>query len=401
MNARLAAMCAASLITSLVYGGTGKFTVATWNIGHFSLGVSSVSKLPAAEGDKWREAYRTFIDPVGARVMLVEEYSPYMDTEKTLRTPETVFGGYQLALEGSSGGGGHVNSIFANDCTLTDSGVYAYNCHFQNTNFHYMLATIDGLETLVIATHLEPDWPKNHVEMRSEQISQLLEAVGDFPRVIIGGDWNVDSVDEWKPLANAGFTLANDGSMKTWIAWNPKEAIDSIIVKGFAVSDMRVHSDGRLSDHCMFSCSLTPTDGRKTMSKSKLPRYEPFLTTEERVVWKNTDIATIKDLSATLYDRGISTQFFAKGVIVDRTPLSFVVQFQARGLSCRAVRAYFRQKGSDIVAYADKAGFVDGESYYGKRMPDELFKHELATAKDYGEYGVCRIVPSASYPIVW
>ncbi len=401
MNARLAAMCAASLITSLVYGGTGKFTVATWNIGHFSLGVSSVSKLPAAEGDKWREAYRTFIDPVGARIMLVEEYSPYMDTEKTLRTPETVFGGYQLALEGSSGGGGHVNSIFANDCTLTDSGVYAYNCHFQNTNFHYMLATIDGLETLVIATHLEPDWPKNHVEMRSQQISQLLEAVGDFPRVIIGGDWNVDSVDEWKPLANAGFTLANDGSMKTWIAWNPKEAIDSIIVKGFAVSDMRVHSDGRLSDHCMFSCSLTPTDGRKTMSKSKLPRYEPFLTTEERVVWKNTDIATIKDLSATLYDRGISTQFFAKGVIVDRTPLSFVVQFQARGLSCRAVRAYFRQKGSDIVAYADKAGFVDGESYYGKRMPDELFKHELATAKDYGEYGVCRIVPSASYSIVW
>ena len=48
-----------------------------------------------------------------------------------------------------------------------------------------------------------------------------------------------------------------------------------------------------------------------------------------------------------------------------------------------------------------KAGFVDGESYYGKRMPDELFKHELATAKDYGEYGVCRIVPSASYSIVW
>ena len=111
MNARLAAMCAASLITSLVYGGTGKFTVATWNIGHFSLGVSSVSKLPVAEGDKWREAYRTFIDPVGARIMLVEEYSPYMDTEKTLRTPETVFGGYQLALEGSSGGGGASGSF--------------------------------------------------------------------------------------------------------------------------------------------------------------------------------------------------------------------------------------------------------------------------------------------------
>ncbi len=401
MNARLATVLAASLTTGVVYGGTGKFNVATWNIGHFSLGVSSVSKFPAGEGDKWREAYRRFIDPVGARIMLVEEYSPHMDTEKTLRTTENVFGAYKLALEGPSGGGGHVNSIFANDCTLTDSGVYAYNCHFQNTNFHYMLATIDGLETLVIATHLEPDWPKNHVEMRSEQIRQLLEAVGDFPRVIIGGDWNVDSVDEWKPFADAGFTLANDGSIKTWIAWNPKEAIDSIIVKGFAVSDVRVHSDGRLSDHCMFSCSLTPTDRSKVKSKSKLPRYEPFLTTEERVVWKNTNIATIKDVSATLDGHVVSARLFARGVIVDRTPTSFIVQFQAGGGSCKAVRAYFRQKGPDIVAHADKAGFVDTELYYSKPMPDELFKQELATSKDNGTYGACRIVPSASYPIVW
>ena len=399
-TARMSVLLAVALTAGTALCGTDKFTVATWNIGHFSLGTSIVSKFPAAEGNRWREAYRGFVDPVGARIMLVEEYSPYMDTEMTLRTPENVFGSYKVSLEGPFGGGGHVNSIFANDCTPADSGVYAFSSHFQNTNFHYMLATIDGLEVLVVATHLEPNWPKNHLAMRAEQMRQLIEAVGDFPRVIIGGDWNVDSADEWKPFVAAGFTLANDGSYKTCFSWEPKMAIDSIIVKGFAVSDVRVHPDKRLSDHSMLSCSLAPIDRRKLEQTSRPPRYEPFLTTEERVVWKSTDIADIKDVSATIQGRWIPVRHFAKGIITDRTPTSFTVQFQARDGYCKAVRAFFRQKGADVVARADKAGFSD-ESYYGKPMPDETFKHELATAADNGAYGVCRIVPSASYPIVW
>jgi hypothetical protein len=392
-------LLAATLTAGVASCGTDKFTVATWNIGHFSLGTDIVSKLPASEGDKWREAYRGFVDPVGARIMFVEEYSPYMDTEKTLRVPENVFGAYKVSLEGPCGGGGHVNSIFANDCTYTDTGVYAYNYHFQNTNFHYMLAMIGGLEVLVIATHLEPNWPKNNAKMRQEQMRQLIEATGDFPRVIIGGDWNVDSPDEWKLFAEAGFTLANDGSYKTCYSWDPKMAIDNVIVRGFAVSDVSVHPDKRLSDHCLLSCSLAIVDRRKVAQTSRQPRYEPFLTAEERIVWKDTDIASIRDVSATIQGRWVPVRRFAKGVIVDRTPKSFTVQFQARDGYCKAVRAYFRQKGPDVVACADKAGFAY-ESYCGEPLPDEAFKHELATSADNGAYGVCRIVPSASYPIV-
>lgn len=393
-----AVVSAFALSATAADGGT--FTVATWNIGHFSLGISATSKFPAAEGDKWREAYRGFVDPVGARIMMVEEYSPYMDTEKTLRTPETVFGGYKVSLEGPSGGGGHVNSIFANGCACKSDGVYAYSRHYQNTNFHFMLADIDGLETLVIATHLEPNWPKNHREMRAEQIRQLLEAVGDFPRVIIGGDWNVDSQEELKPFVDSGFSLANDGSILTSYSWEPKMAIDNIIVRGFAVSDVHVHADKRLSDHCMLSCSLVPTDVRAVVRPVRPPRYEPFLTAEERVVWKNTDIAEIKAVSATLQGRWIPVRHMAKGVITERTADSFTVQFQALDGYCKAVRAYFRQRGQDIVAWADRAGF-DDMSYYGKRMPDASFKHELATSTENGAYGACRIVPADCYPIVW
>ena len=46
------------------------------------------------------------------------------------------------------------------------------------------------------------------------------------------------------------------------------------------------------------------------------------------------------------------------------------------------------------------AGFGN-ESYYGKRMPDASFRHELATSLDNGAYGVCRIVPADHYPLVW
>jgi hypothetical protein len=281
-----------------------------------------------------------------------------------------------------------------------DSGIFAFEDHYQNTNYRFMLTELDGLETLVVATHLEPNWPEDHLEMRKRQMLQLLEAVGDFPRVIIGADWNVSSSDEWKVMEEAGFTMANDGSMPTVFSWDPKRAIDSIAVKGFSVSDARVHTDKRLSDHCLFSCVLTPTSREDGARLGRQPRYEPFLTAEECVVWKNASIAEIRAMSAIMQGRWIPVPHMARGVIVERTLESMVVQFQALDGYSKAVRVHFRQRGADIVARADKAGFAD-KAYFGKPMPDESFRHELATAADNGAYGVRGIAPSEKCPIVW
>ena len=396
-NTIIAATLAAAATAS---AGQGSFTVATWNIGHFSMGMDAISKLPAVEAEKWRAAYRDFLDPIGARLLFVEEYSPWMDTEKTIRAAESVFAGYEVALEGPSGGGGHVNSIFANGCEVADSGVRAYAQHYQNTNYHFLLTAIDGLETLVVATHLEPNWPENHAVMRAAQMRELLEAVGDFPRVIIGADWNVDSPDEWKVLEEAGFAMANDGSLPTAFSWDPKMAIDNVIVRGFAVSDVRVHTDKRLSDHCLLSCVLTPTDRSDAADSGLPPRHKPFLTTEERMVWKDMDISRIEALSGILQGRWIPIQHVARGVITERTGDAMTVQFQTLDGYCKAVRVHFRQQGADIVASADKAGFSD-KAYFGKPMPDEAFGHELATAADNGTYGIRDITPSEKCPIVW
>ena len=129
-------------------------------------------------------------------------------------------------------------------------------------------------------------------------------------------------------------------------------------------------------------------------------QYASFLTSTEATIWENRNIADIESLKCQMKGGWISSAKAGIGVIYDRTPTSFTVQFQCKDGQCKAVRAYFRQDGANIVARADKAGFAD-EACCGKPLPDEAFKHELATAADNGAYGVCRIVPSASYPIVW
>ena len=329
-----------------------------------------------------------------------QEYNPDFDKERTIRARDAIFGGYPHQFEGL-GRNAHVNSVFLKDCVCGTNEIYAYNHRYQNTNFHFLHACIDGLETLVVATHLEPNWPTNHVAMRAQQIRELLDAVGDAPRVIIAGDLNIDSGAELKPFVDAGFEMANDGTLSTWPSWKPQpnNGIDNVIVRGFTISDVRVLTSSRLSDHCLLACSLTPRDV-KPIRNGRPPRCESYLAGAESVLWKGMRLNDVKELSATLHGRWITLPHVARGVITERTDAAMTVQFQTLDGICKAVRANFRQVGDDVVARTDKAGFAD-KSYYGKPMPDEAFKHEPATSATTGTYGAYRLVPSARYSVAW
>lgn len=128
--------------------------------------------------------------------------------------------------------------------------------------------------------------------------------------------------------------------------------------------------------------------------------YEPYLTATETTIWENRSLTDIESFTGTIKGGWIGTATAGIGVIYDRTPTSFSVQFQALDGYCKAVRVHFRQQGADIVASADSAGFAD-KAYFGKPMPDEAFGHELATVADNGAYGVRDITPSSRCPIVW
>lgn len=114
--------------------------------------------------------------------------------------------------------------------------------------------------------------------------------------------------------------------------------------------------------------------------------YAQYLTATETTIWEHRNLADIESFTCIVKGGWIPTPKPGIGVIYDRTPTSFSVQFQCKDGYCKAVRAYFRQDGANIVARADKAAYVD-ESFYGTRIEDSNFWRELATSDSSGTYG--------------
>ena len=251
---KLQLMIAAALMAVGAYGE--KFSVVTWNVGHYSMGLSPVSRIPTGEVAKWTADYCGFLEPFDAKLVFLSEYSPFLDREKTIAVRTALFGDYNLGFEGPFGNGGHVNSLYVRSGVCVANGVRYYRSHYQNTNYNFARLKLGGVDTLVVATHLEPNWPENHRAMRAEQIAELLAFVGTERHVIIAGDFNVEDQAELKPFADAGFALANDGGLKTWHVSDPKQAIDNVIVRGFRISNARSVPAPKLSDHCLLSCEL-------------------------------------------------------------------------------------------------------------------------------------------------
>ncbi len=117
-------------------------------------------------------------------------------------------------------------------------------------------------------------------------------------------------------------------------------------------------------------------------------QYAPYLTSTETTIWENRNLADIEAFTCTMNGGWIGSDTVGIGVIYDRTSTSFTVQFQCVNGGCKAVRAYFRQDGANIVARADKAGRDATESHYGMRLEDSLFTTQLATSDSAGGYGV-------------
>ena len=119
--------------------------------------------------------------------------------------------------------------------------------------------------------------------------------------------------------------------------------------------------------------------------------YAPYLTATETTIWENRNLADIESFTCAVGGGWISADKPGIGVIYDRTPTSFTVQFQCKDGYCKAVRAYFRQNGANIVARADKAAYVE-ESFYGTRIADSNFQCDLAISDSSGTYGAKSII---------
>jgi len=255
-----ATACAADGAPSRRASAGRKIRVASWNVGHFANGVRAVSRIPADKVDKYRADYSAFIRSVDADVVGVAEYSRHFDEAQTLLAREAVFGDYRHVLEGTDTS--YFNALFVRDGALSSTGVVAFAERRHNAHYVVARARVCGVDAFWVMTHLEV----KDQNMRRKQIEQLVAEFGDKPRVVIAGDFNVARADELAPFVAAGFLMANDGTHPTWPspgAWAkavPKDAVDNIIVRGFAISDFRVHPSPPLADHCLVSCALEPLE---------------------------------------------------------------------------------------------------------------------------------------------
>lgn len=265
------ATLAAVIVASFVSEGAVSFRYSSWNIGHYAYGRWRDTRVAETNAVARAKEYNDFLDKLNAKVLGICEYSGNF-TSNGVQAASAVFGRYRNQHIGPQESW-QWNCQFLNGFKVLERRKKHYPKHHQRT--YYVATKVDlgeGLDAWFVQTHL--DWGnylEGHEDDRNDQIRILIEDFKNEPRVVISGDFNVltwhrtdegkywetDNPAEFQTFVKAGYTLANDGSIKTAPTHKPSMAIDNVIVRGFKISCVEVTDCGTLSDHMPVSCVLT------------------------------------------------------------------------------------------------------------------------------------------------
>jgi len=242
--------------------------IASWNIGHYSLGIGPVSTITSEEAKRRSENYRDFLKEVGADFVGVCEYSEAFDIGEKTSARQVVFGDYLQQTVGP-GRSYQWNAQFWKGLPAKESRVVDYEKRHQQVYYVASRLDIGGDDVWFVQTHL--DWTtfvNGHEDDRASQMRALIADFRDAPRVVVAGDFNVgirfadrsrpslDNPDEYKLFAEAGYTLGNDGRFKTFPAGACSKSLDNIIVRGMSLENFLVWDRPDLSDHALVSADL-------------------------------------------------------------------------------------------------------------------------------------------------
>ncbi|MBO4432978.1 MAG: hypothetical protein J5852_05545, partial [Clostridia bacterium] len=243
----------------------GTFTIATWNVGHFSNGEHKNSDFSDSDYETKSAEFKAYIDGfLGADIITLSEYSK-------LFTPSNPTSSLFSSYTGASFEGEQrrysCNAVYSK-LELKNFEVHEFECNkdavitYTNAvkapDYYYITADLelDGETVTIVALHLAYDdklydTPPYIDTVCQNQMRELIEEFSDVPRVIMLGDFNAYSPDYFDLFSDAGYTVCNDGSVLTCtgsktggLEW----AVDNIIVKGVSVSGFR-SVPTELSDH--------------------------------------------------------------------------------------------------------------------------------------------------------
>lgn len=241
-----------------------KFTIASWNIGHFALGKKNDTNIQPHELSIKSLDYKLFFNEMNADILALIEYNPlFMNATNTIPsvvTRDAILSNYTNAQLGTKYKY-NCNCLFSNGFTVLSSKEIKFSKMVQPRYYLCSNVIINGDLVKIVSTHLDWNEGKDGNADRTLQIQELIEAFKNNKYVILCGDWNVRNTSEYDPFLKAGYNMANHGYMgdlKTAPAGDsPTSCIDNIIVKGFAISNVQILNRPDLSDHCLIKADLT------------------------------------------------------------------------------------------------------------------------------------------------
>ena len=242
------------------------FTVATWNLGHFSMGKHRNSDFGDDAYETEAAKFRAYIDSLGADLLSLNEYSacftPSHPARELTRDFTTCFEGEQYRYS--------CNALFSklplrkfvqNEFVCNRTAVISHTKAIEASDYYYITAELSlGDETVtVVSTHLGFDDNLYPDTVNLAQMDELIARFKDEKRILMMGDWNAFHYEYFDRFGDAGYSLGNpEGKILTCIGSRTGRLewpVDNILVKGLSLSDFRALPTS-LSDHVAVKATI-------------------------------------------------------------------------------------------------------------------------------------------------
>ena len=242
--------------------------VIQWNIGHFSMGKSSYSRVTDKVFFQRVQSFEELLNSNDADIAAISEYSVYFTNTKQhpqCLADTLLFKNYPYYYCGNNGRirGYSLNAVFAKnelfdfhtvDFESNKTATITHTTKIKATDYYYVESYFIWNNHIItlICTHLAFD--NNNDSVVINQMKELIKVTQDDDHVIICGDFN--SSNNYSIFTENGFTVANNGEWGTYPSTNPSQPLDNIIVKGISIKKASA-IPSFLSDHLPLICELT------------------------------------------------------------------------------------------------------------------------------------------------
>lgn len=261
-----------STITERRYYYKDSIIVMQWNIGHFSQGALTNSRITDSDYFMALQDYRKLINDVSADIVTLCEYSVlFSDTalHPSCYADTLLFKEYPYRFIGNNGiiRKYSLNAIMSKmellhpstvEYQTNSTAIITHTSAIKATDYYYNKAYIyiGDHKVVLVNTHLAFD--KNNPDIAIDQIKELIKELDNEEYVVICGDFNTSS-SNYALFSEAGYSLANTGILKTFPSARPTAPLDNIISKGLIIRDSHVVRSS-LSDHYPIVCTISTVD---------------------------------------------------------------------------------------------------------------------------------------------